>query len=345
MIDRGARHLILAGRSKSIELPALDASVTYVALDIADESQLTTFLASYDGPPLRGVIHAAGVFRDESLLRLDREGLWDVLRSKVSGAWALHRATRASDLDFFVMFSSFSAITPPHGQAAYAAASAFLDALAHARRAEGLPAVSINWGAWSDVGFAATEYGAEAHKRLEAIGMKRMTPREGLAALERLFAPHVPPQMAVFPMDVRGMTALDPAIEHAPLMRELARIAPTREEPYVAKASLDALRAMDAPAQRAFLEEQVARIVASIMEIPATRLEIRTPLTQLGLDSLVAVQLKNRVQKDVGLNVPLVNALRGGSVVSLVDDLLVDLRLGSMRGDVVAVGAQQELEL
>ncbi len=344
MIERGARHLILAGRSKTVELPPLGPHVSYVALDIADEGQVAAFLASYEGPPLRGVIHAAGVFRDESLLHLDREGLWDVLRAKVSGAWALHCATRERELDFFVMFSSFSAITPPHGQAAYAAASAFLDSLAHARRAEGLPALSINWGAWSDVGFAATAYGAEAHARLEAMGMKRMTPVEGLAALERLFAPQMPPQMAVFPMDVRMLTALDSGIAHAPLMRELARTETPHAEPRAAEASLDAIRAMDAGAQRALLEEQVARIVSSILEIPSARLEIRTPLTQLGLDSLIAVQLKNRLQKDVGLTVPLVNALRGGSVASLVDDLLVDLRLGSMRG-VVEAGAHQELEL
>jgi acyl carrier protein len=292
-------------------------------------------------------MHTAGIFRDAALLQLDRDNLRDVLRAKVSGAWSLHRATRGLDLDFFILFSSFSAITPPHGQASYAAASAFLDAVAHARRAEGKAALSINWGAWSDIGFAATDVGREAHARLESMGMRRMTPGEGLAALARLMGRGIPAQMAVFPMDVRTIGALDPALEHAPLLRELVVPESTQVHGQSAGVLLHAMRQMDAEAQRELLREEVARMVSAVMEIPRVRLDVTVPLTQLGLDSLIAVQLKNLLEKETGLSVPLVNTLRGASVASMVDDLLVDLRLGALRAEVQAVeaGAQQELEL
>jgi len=346
MIGRGARHLLLIGRTPGVQIPPMDADVRYAAVDIADESRLAPLLAELDGPPVRGVIHAAGVFKDEALLRLDRAILQDVLRAKVSGAWALHRVLTGADLDFFILFSSFSAITPPHGQAAYAAASAFLDALAHARRAEGRPALSINWGAWSEVGFAVTASGSEAHARLEALGMRRMTPRNGLAALQRLMNPGVPAQMAVFPMNVRDLVSLDPTLTDAPLLRELGKTTHVPDA-ISAEVLLHALRQMDASKQRGFLQEQVGNIASAVLEIPLSRLDLETPLLQLGLDSLIAVQLKNRLQKEVGCSMPLVSTLSGASVASMVDDLMLDLRLGALSAAVQVVDAvaQQELEL
>jgi acyl carrier protein len=289
------------------------------------------------------VVHAAGVFHDESLLRLDRELLEKVMRARVSGAWALHRALADTDLDFFLLFSSFSALTPPHGQAAYAAASSFLDALAHFRRASGKPALSINWGAWSEVGFAATETGREAHAQLEAMGMRRMTPAQGLAALEAVMRRNAPPQIAIFPMDLRRAAAVDPALGAARLLAELSGETEPQQPPVAFLAK------MEAKERVSYLREQLARIAGEVLQIPPSRLDIAAPLTSLGLDSLIAVQVKNRMQKEVGLTIPLVNALRGGSVASLVDDLMVELRVQAVRpaGAMphMAAGAQQEIEL
>ncbi len=357
MAGKGARHLILMGRSPippaSPATAAIEAmrdegiAVTYAEVDVSNEKRLTSFLTQYaaeGGPPVRGVVHAAGVFHDESLLRLDKAQLWEALRAKLLGAWALHRLL--PELDFFVLFSSFSAITPPRGQANYAAACTFLDSLAHFRRGLGRPALSINWGAWSEVGFAATPVGREAHAQLEAMGMRRMTPSEGLAVLERLMSGPVSPQVAVFPMDVRQMAMADPALEHAPLLEELTSGGAVES---VAELLHQRMLKMDVGEQRVYLVEQVARTVSAVMEIAASRLDVDTPLTQLGLDSLIAVNLKNRLQKEVGLNIPLITVLRGASVSSMVDDLMLDLRVNALRPAEelrpVEVGAQQEIQL
>jgi natural product biosynthesis luciferase-like monooxygenase protein len=336
MVGRGAKHLLLLGRSRAdpSRITSLGTDARYAEVDIADEARLAAVLAGVEHP-IRGVVHAAGVFHDEALLNLDRERLWKVLRARVSGAWALHRALADADLDFFVLFSSFSALTPPHGQASYAAASSFLDAFAHFRRTAGKPALSINWGAWSEVGFAATAVGRDAHARLEALGMRRMTPAQGVAALEQVMRRAGPAQIAVFPMDLRRMASIDPALEQARLLAELA--SPAAEE----SLSTALLAKMEPEERVAFLREQLARIAGEVLQIVPSRLDVTAPLTSFGLDSLIAVQVKNRMQKEVGLAIPLVHALRGGSVASLVDDLMVELRVHAVRpvGALPAVAA------
>ncbi|MBM3779913.1 MAG: LLM class flavin-dependent oxidoreductase, partial [Acidimicrobiia bacterium] len=220
LAEQGAARLLLLGRSPAdaSRLATIGADVEYRQVDITDEAALAEALAGRD---IRGVVHAAGTFRDESLLRLNHDLLWDVLGARVPGAWALHRVLENVPLDFFVLCSSFSGLTPPHGQAAYAAAAAFLDALAHLRRASGQPALSIDWGAWSDVGFAASDTGREAHARLEEMGIRRMSPAQGLAALDLVLHRETPPQIAIFPMDLRRAGEADPALEHARLLADL----------------------------------------------------------------------------------------------------------------------------
>lgn len=319
MARRGATRLLLLGRSPADAsvLATIGAEVEYRQVDIADETQVAEALA---GRQIRGVIHAAGEFHDESLLRLDRTLLWKVLGARVLGAWALHRAVADAPLDFFVLFSSFSALLPPPGQAAYAAAASFLDALAHERRAAGAKAVSINWGAWSEVGFAASEGGRQAHARLEAMGMRRMTPEQGLAALELVMCGDAPPQIAVMPMDLGR--AADLGATGVPAL--LAELVAASDQPSAARALLLTL----GPDERVgYLRAQLTAIVGDVLHIPASQIDVSAPLTTLGLDSLIAIQVRNRMQKGMGMALPLVNALRGGSVATLVEDLLSDLRV------------------
>jgi natural product biosynthesis luciferase-like monooxygenase protein len=368
MAGRGAGHLVLLGRSP---LPDADAeqamaegdprrhaletirqmrgqgaSVDYVALDIADREQVAAYLerraADPDAPPIRGFVHAAGIYRDEALIRLDSRLLQDSLRAKVLGAWTMHTLLPA-ELDCFVLYSSFSALTPPHGQAAYAAACAFLDALAWHRSRQGRAGLGINWGAWSEVGFAASDTGREAHARLEALGMRRMTPAQALSVLERLMGgAKTPPQIGVFPMDVGQMAQADAVLEHAPLLAGLGGGAAA------GSASAEAFRrdlaAQSLAGQRDFLLQALRQIVADVLQLAPSKLKPETPLNQHGLDSLIAVHLKNRVQKETGFDIPLVSALNGASLASMADELMTEWRMDALRPAPEAAAGEQPHE-
>jgi len=176
------------------------------------------------------------------------------------------------------------------------------------------------------------------------MGMKRMTPRQGIAALERLMASAAPPQLAVFPMDLRDAAAGDPLLAALPLFAELGSAAASP----AADLFRATLRGLDSGAQRELLQSQLLRLAGEVLEIAAPRIGAATPLTQLGLDSLIAVQLKNRMQKELGLTVPLINTLRGASVASMTDDLMVELRVEALRSlpiEVAAGDGHEEIEL
>ena len=172
LVERGARHLVLTSRhglpdraawggeqpaevrARIAAVEALEAQgvrVTAAAVDVADAGEMTALLAAID-PPLRGVVHAAGVGPVRPLAETDETLLESVLRPKVAGSWLLHRLLQGRPLDLFVLFSSGAAVWGGHGQGAYAAANAFLDGLAHQRRAQSLPALSIAWGLWAEGG-------------------------------------------------------------------------------------------------------------------------------------------------------------------------------------------------
>ncbi len=161
LIEAGAQHLVLTGRSEpdsagndAIARLRQNAEVLFLPADVADPAQVDAALAQIRAtmPPLRGVIHAAAAFEDALLANASWELFERVLRPKLAGAWNLHRATLELDLDFFVLFSTVLSLWGAAGQGAYTAANSFLDALAHHRRAQGLPATVFNWGPWEDAG-------------------------------------------------------------------------------------------------------------------------------------------------------------------------------------------------
>ena len=211
MVEQGARRLILLGRTRLPprsdwssaetgsrlnrqitairELESLGASVHLASVDVADEGELSGFLDEFhtEGwPPIRGVVHAAGVLQDGLLVQLDAAALNTVLRPKVMGGWLLHRLLRADPLDFFILFSSAGSVLGQPGQGNYAAANAFLDALAHYRQAQGQPALSINWGAWAGEGFADSVGGKRLAARLALLGISSIAPKQALEMLGRL---------------------------------------------------------------------------------------------------------------------------------------------------------------
>ena len=191
LIDQGARHVVLMSRRPPSEeaaerISAMGQSGAHVAAvqgDVADYESLTRALAQIpeEFPPLRGVLHAAGVLADGLMVEMDLAQMDKPMAAKVQGAWNLHRATLDQPLDFFVMFSSVSAILGTVGQGNYAAGNAFLDGLAHYRRAQGLPAISVNWGAWAGAGMAS-----DLAEEMRARGVTLLPPDNCFEILERL---------------------------------------------------------------------------------------------------------------------------------------------------------------
>jgi acyl carrier protein len=353
LAGRGARHLILQGRSapgaaaqRAVSaLREQGVSVDLWSVDVADEAALRRTIAARrenGGASIRGVMHAAGVWRDLPMVQLGSDDLATVLAPKITGTLALERCLGA-DLDCFVSFSSMSAVLPAHGQANYAAANAFLDAHAHWRRALGRPALSVNWGPWSGVGFGASEHGRKAHERLESFGLRRIAPAPALAALgallERGWA-----QAAVVTIDWPLLARVDAPLAQTPFLAEVA--GPFVREKGAPEPIGEAARQIaESPLaeQPALVREAVAAIVARVFRVTPAELRRAEPLSNLGLDSLMAVEIKNRIRAELGLDVPLARFLEGASV-TLLSEFVVDA-LADATAHVLTPPATEEFTL
>ena len=324
----GARHLALVGRSGA----ASAAARAVVAQLARDGVEVASFKAdASDGravarlvrtigrkmPPLRGVIHAAAVLDDALVANLDGERIRRVLAPKAVGAWHLHRQTVGVPLDFFVLFSSVSSVIGMPGQASYVAANAFLDGLAAHRRAIGLPAVTINWGYIGEVGLAARN--PETVARFENQGLQPIPACRGA----RLAG--VVPGGAAGPDD-RGQDGLGPVRRGVSAVRPRAEVLAAvswrlerrgrggRAGRAACPPALDELPEAERVALvRALLREQVARVLGT----GAEKLDFGTPLTDLGFDSLMAVELRNWLDSKFDVALPAVEVMRGPSIDQL----------------------------
>ncbi|GIL13952.1 MAG: polyketide synthase [Chloroflexota bacterium] len=329
LVDQGARHLVLTGRRGASEtaqeaireLEAAGAAVQVVQADVSDGDAVAEMLRLIEMtmPPLRGVVHAAGILDDSLLAQMTREQFRRVMSPKMDGAWNLHALTEGQPLDFFVMFSSVTALLGTPGQGNYAAGNAFMDALAHYRRARGLPGLSINWGPWSGVGLAAAE--AIRGERLASRGLGSLSPDEGMALFHRLMTDDAPPQVAAVSLDVGAWTQAYPASAHASLLISLQQEAAAAAQPEQADGDFRRalLNAEPGRQRRSLLENHIREQVAQVLRVAPARISLQQPLRELGIDSLLTLELRNRLESSFKLtlsatlifNYPTVAALTG----------------------------------
>ncbi|MEY9988735.1 FkbH-like protein [Streptomyces sp. V4I8] len=306
LAENGVPRLLLTSRQGGddpraadviAELAALGAEAEVAACDVADAAGVAELLARIgDEAPLRGVVHCAGVLADGVVAELTPERLAQVLRPKVDGAAHLHRLTADRPLDLFLLVSSAAGVVGNAGQANYAAANVFLDQLAHHRRALGLPGASVSFGAWAGEGLAAEHADLE---RMARLGHRALTPDQGRELTElalRREAPH----LIAWSLDLPRLKAAAPA---GALWRSLL---PAPDPAQAGSRTLaDRLAGLPEP-------ERAARVLALVREEAAHALGLRSadsvrpdqPLRDLGMDSVTAVDLRNRISTRIGTKLP-----------------------------------------
>ena len=363
LVDNGARHLILTGRStlpgrstwrdlspehprwgliqQLVQLEQGGATVQYVALDVADEHQMTRWLADHRSerrPPIRGVVHTAGVVADDLLLRMSPERFRRVLRPKVAGSWLLHRLL-GTQLDFFVLFSSVASVIASPGQGNYASGNAFLDALAHHRRGMGVPGLSIGWGPWS-VGMVQE---LELEQVYARRGIELITPEAGTQILGRVLG-QPPAHLTAITVDWARARETSPLGTLPAMFSGLGQPdeAGDGQAPENNTGALLAALQQAQPAERAQLT--VAHLeadMARVLQLDPGTFSDDEPLTSLGMDSMMAIEVKHRVEAAIGVDISVLELLQGVSITALAERIVASLQFGQpVGGPGDAAGAQ-----
>ncbi|GAA0370544.1 type I polyketide synthase [Streptomyces blastmyceticus] len=316
--EHGVRHLLLVSRrggeapgaeELAAELAESGASVTWAACDVADREALAAVLADVPAAhPLTAVLHTAGVLDDGVISSLTPERVDHVMRPKVDAAWNLHELTRDLDLAAFVLFSSSSGVFGGPGQGNYAAANAFLDALAEHRRAQDLPATALAWGLWAGGGMGGTLDEADI-ARMRRAGLPPLPVAEGLALLDTALRVR---EAALVPMrvDVTALRAAAVSGAISPLLRGLVRVPVRRAVDAVAAGAgesglVQRLSGLSPAEQERMLLDLVRGQVATVLGYAgAETVGSGRAFKELGFDSLTAVELRNQLNAVTGLRLP-----------------------------------------
>nr|WP_274532251.1 type I polyketide synthase [Ktedonobacter racemifer] len=338
MIEQGARSLVLMGRRGPSEeaqatlhmMRDTGATVHLMLADVSQEEQLALALDEIRRrmPPLRGIFHSAVVLDDSTLLQLDRERFQGVMPPKVDGAWNLHRLTLNDPLDYFVLFSSAASLIGSPGQGNYAAANAFMDMLAFYRRQQGLPALCINWGRWGEVGQAMK---GDRGERLDVRGFASMKPKEGLAILGELLR-QSPPQVGVMSFHLPKWSQFYPNLTSSSLFADLVEETRAQEKAGAAEPRLtgDMLVTLDEEARHQALSQYLNAHIASVLGHASLNLDAYQPLNRLGIDSLMSVELRNRIRADLDVTIAVTTFLKGVTFEQLIGEILEGLLVHSV---------------
>lgn len=346
LIEHGVGHLVLLGRrglatpgaQEAISgLEAQGARVEALACDIADHDDLVKVIERVQKtlPPLKGVLHAAATFDDALLAKLDAERMTNVLRPKLLGAWHLHQLTLGIPLEHFVLYSSVTTYIGNPGQANYVAANAGLEGLAALRHAMGLPATCIGWGPIGDAGFL-TRHEAIKESLAQRLGKAPLSATEALAQLNHLLNPDAEP-FAIANFDWSVLSRMLPSAQSARFaeLNQQKKAGSSLSEP----AGIHSLIAGKSSEEVAtIVRELVVQEVSQILCIGTDRIEPQRSLHDLGMDSLMAVELALGLERRFGIQLP-VMMLNESPTAEKVAARIVEKLLGSADDDASTEGA------
>ena len=331
LASRGAGSLVLSSRREvtedeakriALEFAGTKTQISILPTDITSADNVSATLSKIEAslPRLAGVFHTAMVLEDRMLVDLDRATLERVLWPKVLGGWNLHQQTLGHDLDHFVLFSSLSSVFGHAGQANYSAANALLDGLAHYRRSRGLPGLAMNWGHLGEVGYLAERQ--QLGQRLERQGVLSFTVKQALACLEYAMQLHES-QLSVLRMDWSLWRGLGITSRVSPRFAHLLRSRAGDETASVQQlANAEQLRAAEGT-DRAQMVERLLRFKAgSLLGIASEHIQRERALLEMGLDSLMAVEMRNWIESQMEISVPIAALMRSASLGELVVKVL-----------------------
>ncbi len=313
LVEQGARHLALLARSAPsetarfaiAEMEKRGVKILIAQGDVARAEDVKRVLLEIKKnlPPLRGIVHSAGVLDDGALLQQKWERFEKVLAPKVNGAWLLHQLTQGEPLDLFVLYSSMASMLGMRGQGNHAMANAFLDGLAQHRRNRGQAGTSIHWGAWSEIG-AAAERKVDARVSVQGVGA--ITPQKGLQALNRIMQQNLvevgvsPINWAKYAQQLGGACApfFSELIESASAKVESKPAASSNPQPKILEQLQNAPHNFRKNLLLGYVKDQALRVLGLDSSQP---LDKEQPLQKMGLDSLMAVELRNVLGAGLGL--------------------------------------------
>lgn len=322
LAEKGIGKLILmsrnglpeAAKQQLADIERQGIEVVDVKADVANAGQVKSVLEQY-GADLRGIIHAAGVLNDGVIANLDLKQLEQVLMPKVSGLWNLHRYSQGLKLDCFIAYSSIAALLGAPGQGNYAAANSFMDGLMQWRQQQGLPGLSINWGPWAGAGMADVQQ----DNNLALSGMAKLTAGQSFAFLGQVLGQPQSAQLGLFNVDWQQFK-----FNRSSLTKALQPVKQT-EQPFLS----EQLSALPIAQRRRFLRDYLIEQVSAVLGLTETgQLATGTGFSELGMDSLMTLELRNRLQKSVNMALPSTLAFKYPSVDELLDFLITDIFSG-----------------
>ncbi len=343
MVQQGARRLVLLGRSplpsrrewrhldpdsslgrKVSAVQRLEwagAAVHTAAVDVSDGVQLENFLAEYSAegwPPIRGVVHAAGIVAEHDLLDLDAPTLRSVLRPKVQGAWQLHAQLPADTLDFFVLFSSFAAIDG--WGAGYAAANHFMDMLAYYRQAQQQPALTINWGPWEGGGMGAD---LDLEQSLRRLNLVAIQPDQGAALLGRFLTSDLT-QIAVMPLDASKLVRIYP-VRQSIFTNLENEVVSAKVSPMNFGGILTTILGTEAAEREILMVQYLQECIGEVLRLAPQEIAVESNVMELGLDSIMIMEMIQRLDRELNLRLYPREVFERPSVKALAAYLLAEL--------------------